>query len=335
VSPTRFVITELLGLNSIGVPRRLELTAEEQIVGRSEQADLVIPLRTISRRHASIWLQEGQAQIKDLGSQSGTFVNSSPVPAWPTVLRQGDLISFGPHIVFLVSQEEVAEPATISNPIAPLTGDALAELALASDSSDSACRRYVDALMQLSEKLGMFGSESQLLAATLDSLEQAINAQRFFAMLGADPGELTIGARKLVSPEQSGQWGLPSREILRRALSTDRPVICFDAQSDERFCRRTSIAMSDVHSAVCVGLRLDQDCIGVLYADHQVGAGLFSLEDGRFMQAIARIVTTELLRLRAYSEIRRLCDTMERDLGYGQAGHIATTPGVGQHPGRR
>ena len=312
---TRFVITELLGLNSSGVPRRLVLDDREQVVGRSERADLVMQLPSISRRHAAVWMQDGQAHVKDLGSQSGTYVNSAPVPAQPTVLRQGDLLSFGPHAVFLVSQEEaVAAAATSSDQLAPLTGDALAELALAGGPSDTTCRRYVDALVQLTDKLGTVSNESQLLAATLDALEQAIAAQRFFAMLGAAPDELTIVARKLVAPAQSRNWGLPSKEILRRAHGSSRPVICFDAQNDERFCRRTSIAMSDVHSAVCVSLRVGQDCLGVLYADHQVGAGLFSLEDGRLMEAIARVVSVELLRLRGHTVLRQVADEGSRQL---------------------
>ncbi len=298
VKTARFTLTELLGLNSPSQPRCLDLRDDEQVIGRSERADLVLPVRSVSRRHAAVWATDGMAWVKDLGSQSGTFVNSVQVRE-PTELRAGDLLSFASNLVFLVNREESEVEVPDEHPSGQQLADSpLAELALSTASPDAKCRRYVDALNALSTQLGTIFNEAQLLSSTFDAIERAIPAERFFAMLGDDPGALTIVARKLTDPDRTKQWSLPSKEILRRAMAVDKPVISFDAQSDERFCRRTSIAMSDVHSAICVGLRLQEVCLGVLYADNHVAAGLFSLEDGAFLSTLARIITIELLRLR-------------------------------------
>ena len=104
----RFVITEMLGSNAEGAPRRLLLEEKERVIGRSDQADLVVPLRTVSRRHAAAWAKDGEAFVRDLGSRSGTFVNSARVSGEPTPLRPGDRLSFRPNMVFVVSQEDVS-----------------------------------------------------------------------------------------------------------------------------------------------------------------------------------------------------------------------------------
>jgi hypothetical protein len=304
---SKFCLTELVGLESTSAPRAIELGAEEQVIGRSERADVRIPIPSISRRHAAVWLADGVPHVKDLGSQSGTFVNSAPVSG-PTPLRQGDLVSLGTTLVFLVSREEgAAAPAVPEQPTTPpqMVDSPLVELALSAVSPEKA-RRYLEALYAVADQASATRGESQLLAFVLDQLESVIKAERFFAMLGHDPANLAIVARKLAHPDLTKKWSMPSKEILRQALGADKPVISFDAQSDERFRRRTSIAMSDVHSAICISLRVDGAPLGVLYADNHVAAGLFSIEDGHFLAAIGRVVALSLQRARAAQQVKQL-----------------------------
>jgi len=67
---------------------------EITIVGRGENADLVIPGdRAISTRHAEIWHAEGQWHIRDLDSANGTLVNDEFVTTH--TLSVGDMILIG------------------------------------------------------------------------------------------------------------------------------------------------------------------------------------------------------------------------------------------------
>jgi pSer/pThr/pTyr-binding forkhead associated (FHA) protein len=291
-----FILTELVGLNSSTSPRSLALTGEPRVIGRSEKADLRLPFPSVSRRHAAIWAEGDVVYLKDLGSQSGTFVNSTPV-AGQVALRQGDLIAIGTTIVFLLNREEAVGKEETPEPEQGMVDSPLVELALSAVSPEKA-RRYLEAIYAVTAKAVAHQNESQLLAGVLDDLESVISAERFFAMVGDDAAALTIVARKLRSPDKTKQWSLPSKEILRRALASEKPIISFDAQSDERFRRRTSIAMSDVHSTICVSLRAGERPIGLLYADNHVGAGLFSIEDGTFVETMSRIVSLGLLRSR-------------------------------------
>ena len=71
------------------------LTAWECILGRSRQADLVLPFETVSRLHAVIFQKRpGHFMITDLKSKCGTFVNGRPVSG-ETPLPFGSRVTLG------------------------------------------------------------------------------------------------------------------------------------------------------------------------------------------------------------------------------------------------
>jgi len=49
----------------------------------------------LSRRHAEVWLSNGQLWIRDLGSANGTWVNGQAVGASPVVLQPGMQVYLG------------------------------------------------------------------------------------------------------------------------------------------------------------------------------------------------------------------------------------------------
>jgi serine/threonine protein kinase len=67
-------------------------------VGRNNGNDLIIPGRTVSRRHARMWFAEGYWYLEDLQSGNGTSVNNVRIYQ-AVVLNNGDVISFGDEIV--------------------------------------------------------------------------------------------------------------------------------------------------------------------------------------------------------------------------------------------
>jgi DNA-binding winged helix-turn-helix (wHTH) protein len=71
-----------------------QLVEGENLVGREPEAQVFLPSASVSRRHALIVVDGGQAIVSDLASKNGTFIGNQPV-AQRSVLADGAVIRFG------------------------------------------------------------------------------------------------------------------------------------------------------------------------------------------------------------------------------------------------
>lgn len=74
------------------------LDHNETVIGRSPEADIVVPEPLASRRHAAVSRDSWGYAVIDLGSRNGTLVNGTPVSA-PRRLRNGDVIQVGTTVL--------------------------------------------------------------------------------------------------------------------------------------------------------------------------------------------------------------------------------------------
>ncbi len=71
--------------------KRIFIDQPVLLVGRDDECDLVIPDRQVSRRHASIHVEEDHYVLQDLNSKNGTFLNGQLISE-PQTLHDGDEI---------------------------------------------------------------------------------------------------------------------------------------------------------------------------------------------------------------------------------------------------
>jgi DNA-binding NtrC family response regulator len=64
------------------------------VIGREPEVELRVQHASVSRRHATIRIDDGIARVADLGSHNGTRVNGEPV-AGSRVLASGDVVTVG------------------------------------------------------------------------------------------------------------------------------------------------------------------------------------------------------------------------------------------------
>ncbi|MCS7030303.1 MAG: FHA domain-containing protein [Gloeomargarita sp. SKYG116] len=83
-------------------------------IGRDPSNDLVIQHPTVSRFHARVERQDGSFVITDLGSTNGTYVNGKPI-THPFVLRTGDTIRIGSHVLVLNIDETLVQTNEVGN----------------------------------------------------------------------------------------------------------------------------------------------------------------------------------------------------------------------------
>ena len=77
-----------------GSLQEFPLLAEQTVLGRASECDIVLPGRLISRQHACISRTDRVYVLDDLSSHNGTFVNGRML-AGPHILRDGDHIELG------------------------------------------------------------------------------------------------------------------------------------------------------------------------------------------------------------------------------------------------
>ncbi|WP_445114722.1 FHA domain-containing protein [Acinetobacter sp. WZC-1] len=65
----------------------------EMVVGRQQDADLILQSAEISRRHAVLLLADRALWVRDLGSSNGTYVNDLRIEH-ETLLKDGDVLQF-------------------------------------------------------------------------------------------------------------------------------------------------------------------------------------------------------------------------------------------------
>jgi pSer/pThr/pTyr-binding forkhead associated (FHA) protein len=88
----------------------------ESIVDIGRDASLPLHLgedTQVSRRHARVTAQGGQAVVEDIGSTNGTYVNDQPIHG-PRTVSPGDRIRVGLTVIELRSAEQVqARPSAV------------------------------------------------------------------------------------------------------------------------------------------------------------------------------------------------------------------------------
>lgn len=97
-----------------------ELNIErDMLVGRHQDADILLQSADISRRHAALLLKDQQLWVQDLNSSNGTFINDARVEQ-ETELHDGDIVQFA-SFVFSVLAPATAEIELPEIEIEPVT----------------------------------------------------------------------------------------------------------------------------------------------------------------------------------------------------------------------
>ena len=93
--------------------RRYVLSAGVNTVGREPSSTVCINDPSVSRGHARITIEDGEAMLEDLDSKNGTQVMGQLIKA-PTVLKDGDEVEFG-HVKGWYIVEAGDDPPTTTH----------------------------------------------------------------------------------------------------------------------------------------------------------------------------------------------------------------------------
>lgn len=89
------------------------LEGDQLIIGRDSSNNVPINDAEISRKHSRLSFQGGKYVLEDLGSTNGTFINGQRLSG-PAVLKPGDIVSLGEHIVLMYDMINIDPGATVA-----------------------------------------------------------------------------------------------------------------------------------------------------------------------------------------------------------------------------
>jgi len=268
-------------------------------IGRIASNRVPIPDdRTISRQHCVIELVDGQAEIADLESHNGTFVNGIPVSKRPLV--HGDMLRIGQcELVFVTGDEmpsvvprvfysdgtptDIRQTVRLHDPTAwPATPSQVGRMA-----------RDLDALVKISRTINSIPDPQELQRQLLE---------RIFEVVPADVGVILITDQPDDEPtsictyDRAGRESQPialRRELVQRALWEQSAVIS-DAPDDSPASE----------NALCVPLLGVQRTVGVIYLTSKGPERKFQDDHIHFLDSVAAIAAVTLENVLALESLK-------------------------------
>lgn len=81
---------------SISLPSEIQLKNGLFEIGRESPADIVVPIPTVSTRHAMLRLEDNKVSVTDLSSTNGTYIDDEElVPLRAVEMSVGTEVTFG------------------------------------------------------------------------------------------------------------------------------------------------------------------------------------------------------------------------------------------------
>lgn len=269
------------------------------VVGRDPGCDVVLDDDRVSRRHATLVLQEERWSVTDNDSKNGLLVDGLPVaPKEKGWLKERSWISLGGLI---------ARFDTLHEPVEKLEEERLRRF-----STSLEIRRGLD------PGLGL----AKLLPRVVASMLELTNAERGFLLLAGAEGGLEVAAHSGTSwtDFEAREFG-GSLGAVQRVLATGGPVVSADASADAELGERPSVLATGIRALLCVPVHALDRLIGVLYADSRQPGAAFTELDLEILQALAVQAGLAIAVARLDGELK------------GLAHRIAETPGA--DPGAR
>jgi sigma-B regulation protein RsbU (phosphoserine phosphatase) len=298
------------------------------VIGRSNDADLVLADRFLSRKHARLYRDGDRLMLEDLGSQNGTRVNGSRIQA-PTEVRVGDRIELSSSRIELMEgagggDGEPALNATVMRPAAELLGQHDRERVEEAPAEELS--HLTDRLQLLNE---MYRAVSRpleldsLFDLTLSQLFDHLQPEEATIFLQTREGEFEPIASRRASTVSEGSFY--SRALVREVAEKGMAVLVLDARTDERFAAAESIMSAGVRSLIAAPLLTPDGSLGMIVLSSRLAVKQFSEGDMDLLNSLAAIVATKVRQLRlAEDAVERA--RMAEDLKVARRIQVALLP---------
>lgn len=270
-------------------------------IGRTEDNDIAILDKGLSRLHAEIHAVGDRLEVIDQASRNGTYVNGVRVKR--QVVRPGDVLRLGGVELAVLSGEAPDNNPTFTRDIHTLFFPRERLEAPAPAATKSEARLAV--MLQVGQILASSGGIEGTLSRILDLGLQILPIDRAAILLSDAEGALSPRAVRSRVPVPEGQriW---SQGVVDHVMRNVVAALFADAAADKRIDPSRSVAEQGIVASMCAPLKAGERVLGVLYADSVVHGRDLTEEDldvlAGFANQAALAIDNALLQERLRAE---------------------------------
>ena len=155
---------------------------------------------------------------------------------------------------------------------------------------------------QLSRAFNSTLDLDEVLNMVMDEVIAALNAERGFVVLREEDNSLSFkAARGIDQTTLEDPNSKISHSVVEKVMVEGNTILTSDAQTDERFSRRSSVINLRLRSVLCAPLKVKGNLIGAIYLDNHLQKGLFLKEDLNLLNAIASSAAIAIDNARLYT----------------------------------
>lgn len=150
----------------------------------------------------------------------------------------------------------------------------------------------------------------------IDTIIMLTGAERAYLMLRESGTEdLKIRAARNWDQESLTERDVVfSKGVIEESFRQRKPIVTLNAQEDERFQNRQSIAVNQLRSILCIPLILQDEVLGVLYTDNKAQMGLFDEDTVPLMTAFASQAAIAIANARRFQRVQLDLDDARREV---------------------
>lgn len=283
----------------VAVGRRL-------VFGRSQECDVVIENRRVSRQHAEIVFRSKQYLLADMGSSNGTLVNGHEITG-EVVLNFGDEIDID-QFTFVFT--DTSAPSLTENPT-----NILHSLAPPEPGNPAASRLH--AVMSVAASISRSLTPEALFSDVLTAVMNVFNkANRAFILTPDTHEKLAIRSRLTRFNDDNVLARAPvSKFVAEKVWKTGEAILSLNAPDDPKLDPSVSIRDLKIASLICAPIRSSTgDSEGVIYVDSFTNEGpAFEKESLKMLATIAAIVG-QFVENSKLQETRLRAEILQREM---------------------
>ena len=286
-------------LNGPEMGQAFELKDASTYVGRSEDNDIRIENKTVSRRHLKIVQRENRFFVTDLKSENGTFIGGDLIsPGLEVEVEEGGPITIGMCMIYL-GEAPPEQTMPFLDPIG-FTEDMAGQSGIFAAPRDKTNQKRLEFLFKISkvikEDLPINEALEKILEYILDLLKRIDRA----AFILVDPE--TEMFLDVVSKSKKPTADAYCTDVVKRVLEDRKPVAFSNVQTEEDSGLVDTLKILKIESVMCLPMFSGSQPIGLIYVDSLGRPHGFRKEDLSLFTELSQMTALSVQKARFASE---------------------------------